>query len=67
MKRNAPTDRGLAARSAPAFISIRIAVGAVYQTLTLLLLQDRIPAVGVELGLIDHHRCTPFASGAMIP
>ena len=38
---------------APAFISMRIAVGAVYQTLTRSLLQDAVPALGVELGLVD--------------
>ena len=34
-------------------MSIRSAVGAVYQTVTLLLGEDRVPAVGVELLLVD--------------
>ena len=32
-----------------------MAVGAVYQTVTFLILQDAIPAFGVELGLVDDH------------
>ena len=46
----------LRAVPAPAFISMRIAVGAVYQTRDLLLLQDAIPALGVELGFVDDAR-----------
>ncbi len=42
--------------STPVFIIIRIAVGAVYQTETRLRLEDPVPALGVELGLVDDHR-----------
>ena len=42
--------------STPAFIIIRIAVGAVYQTEIALLLEDPVPALGVELRLVDDHR-----------
>ena len=41
------------AKSAPTFIIMRTAVGAVYQTVDFLLLQDAIPAFGVEFGLVD--------------
>ena len=39
--------------SAPARISMRNAVGAVYQTLTRCVLEDAVPPLGVELGLVD--------------
>jgi len=41
--------------SVPTFISILIAVGAVYQTVTLLVLQHTIPQFSVEFGLVDDH------------
>ena len=37
----------------PAFISMRMAVGAVYQTETFCCFEDTIPAFGVELGLVN--------------
>ena len=39
--------------SAPALISMRIAVGAVYQTLTRSSCEQPVPALGVEVGLVD--------------
>ena len=43
-------------RSLPARIIIRIAVGAVYQTCHPLALEDAVPALEVELRLVDDHR-----------
>ena len=45
-----------AAISAPAFISMRIAVGAVYQTVTRSSCEDAVPALGVEFRLVDDAR-----------
>ena len=44
------------AASTPAFIIMRIAVGAVYQTRHLLASQDRVPALGVEVRFVDDAR-----------
>ena len=46
---------------------MRIAVGAVYQTADLLLLQDSVPALGVEVSSSIDARVTPCSSGAMMP
>ena len=50
------TGRSRAASSAPARISMRSAVGAVYQTVTRCSCEDAVPALGVELGLVDDAR-----------
>ena len=50
------TDRAAARSSGPAFISMRIAVGAVYQTVTRSSLEQLVPALGEELGLVDDAR-----------
>ena len=42
--------------SAPAAMSMRSAVGAVYQTLTRSVFEDPVPALGVEVALVDDAR-----------
>ena len=43
------------ASAVPAFISIRIAVGAVYQTLTFSS-REAVPSLGVEIRFVNNHR-----------
>ncbi len=51
---------------APRRMNMRIAVGAVYHTVTSLSFEDRVPTFGVEFGLVDTI-VTPCVSGAMMP